>query len=119
MRKHLNLSLINENLLYKVLTIPSFSEKEYRMQDFLLEYSRQKLHTVLFLTGSSETALSRTTTVKLCLNEIEVKSDAGRTAVNDTADSWTVAFTEGGKAEKSAEGIHEKWMMSDYYSQQP
>ena len=42
MRKRLNLSLINENLLYKVLSIPSFSEKEYRMQDFLLEYSRQK-----------------------------------------------------------------------------
>ena len=40
--KRLNLSLIDEDLLYKVLSIPTFSEKEYRMQDFLLEYSRQK-----------------------------------------------------------------------------
>lgn len=31
--KRLNLSLIDEDLLYKVLSIPTFSEKEYRMQD--------------------------------------------------------------------------------------
>ena len=40
--KRLNLSLIDGDLLYKVLSIPTVSEKEYRMQDFLLEYSRQK-----------------------------------------------------------------------------
>ena len=40
--KRLNLSLIDGDLLYKLLSIPTFSEKEYRMQDFLLEYSRQK-----------------------------------------------------------------------------
>lgn len=42
MRKRLNLSLIDEDLLYEVLSIPTFSEMEFRMQDFLLEYSKQK-----------------------------------------------------------------------------
>lgn len=36
------MSLIDEDPLYKVLSIPTFSKKEYRMQDFLLQYTRQK-----------------------------------------------------------------------------
>ena len=42
MNNQLNLSLIDEALLYKVLSIPTFSEREFRMQEFLLEYSRKK-----------------------------------------------------------------------------
>lgn len=42
MKTKLNMSLIDEDLLYQVLSIPTFSEKEYIMQNFLLEYSRQK-----------------------------------------------------------------------------
>ena len=42
MKKRLRLSLIDEKLLYKVLSIPTFSEKEYLMQEFLLKYSREK-----------------------------------------------------------------------------
>ena len=33
---------INETLMYKVLSVPSFSGKEYRMTEFLLEYMREK-----------------------------------------------------------------------------
>ena len=42
MNNQLNLSLIDETLLYTVLSIPTFSEREFRMQAFLLEYSRKK-----------------------------------------------------------------------------
>ena len=36
------LSLIDKDLLYRVLSIPTCSEHEIRMQEFLLEYSRQE-----------------------------------------------------------------------------
>ena len=42
MENYLNLSRIDEDLLYKVLSIPTFSEKEQRMQEFLLQYSKDK-----------------------------------------------------------------------------
>ena len=38
----LELSHINKELLYKVLASPSFSEKELRLQEFLMEYASQK-----------------------------------------------------------------------------
>ena len=38
----LELSHINKELLYKVLATPSFSEKELRLQEFLMEYASQK-----------------------------------------------------------------------------
>ena len=43
MTKHsLGLKTIDEELLYKVLSIPSFSEKEGRMQEFLMELAKAK-----------------------------------------------------------------------------
>ncbi|MDO5457858.1 MAG: hypothetical protein Q4F26_05865 [Atopococcus tabaci] len=38
----MNLCNIELQLLYKVLSIPSYSEKEIRMREFLIEYARQK-----------------------------------------------------------------------------
>lgn len=38
----IGLQTINETLMYKVLSVPSFSGKEYMMIEFLLEYMREK-----------------------------------------------------------------------------
>ena len=38
----LGMKTINEELLYKVLSIPSFSEKERRMQEYLMELAKAK-----------------------------------------------------------------------------
>lgn len=41
-KKKLGLSIIDEELIYKVLSIPSFIGKEYRMMEFLMKYSKEK-----------------------------------------------------------------------------
>ena len=38
----IGLNTINEDLMYKVLSIPSFTGKEYRMIEFLMEYTKDK-----------------------------------------------------------------------------
>ena len=72
----------------------------------MFEDSRQELHTVALLASRGEGALAGAATVELGLDEVEIKGNAGRTAVDDASDGGAVALAEGGQAKKGAKCIH-------------
>lgn len=64
-----------------------------------LEDTAEQLDLVSLLTGGGKDALARTATVKFALNEVHVYGDAGRHAIDDTANGCAVALAEGGQRE--------------------
>ena len=70
-----------------------------------LEQSGEELHTVAFLAGGGQTALTRATAVELTLDEIQVEFQSCGTAVDDTADGCAVALAERGQTKEVSESV--------------
>ena len=63
---------------------------------FPLKHTTKQFHLVCFVTSSRNTALSWSAAVQFLLNEVYVDVNTRRHAVNNAANSLTVAFAEGG-----------------------
>ena len=61
-----------------------------------LEDTAEQFHVVCLIACCRNVALTRTPTVQLLLDEVDIDVDAGRHTVNNTANGLTMALTKGG-----------------------
>src|SRR5262249_47038432 len=82
---------------------------ELLLHPLVLKDAGENLHLIGFAPLAGEARLSRTPAVEIALNVGFGERNAGRAAINDTADRRPVAFAEGRDPEHVAEGVERHW----------
>src|SRR5690606_34342627 len=88
-----------------LLVLVADDEADGRAERGALEHTAQELHRVALRACRAQGRAARAAAVQLVLHGIRVERQTRRAAVDDPADGRAVAFTEGDKAEKLAEGV--------------
>ena len=88
-----------------MLVLVSDDETDGASRGFPFKNSGEELHPVIFLSWSSQKALSRPSSVQFTLDKLLVDFDAGRKSVDDSAYSRSVAFSETGQSEYITETV--------------
>ena len=71
-----------------------------------LKNTREQLHPIRFLARCRQVALTRSAACQFAGDKVFVDKNASGEAINDTADSFPVAFSKGSESKEMTESIH-------------